>query len=111
MTALGGIQEVADTPGEMVPWAHQSRTPQLAIQPERGSVATAWIAWGGTNSQDTRAGDVWIRTQTPEGDWRPAQTLATREVMNAWGGLGVAWTISDTLTVVWGGGSAQGDRT
>ena len=109
-TSLGGIQEIADTPGTMVPWARQSRTPALAIQPERGNAAVAWVAWGGTGSSDARVGDVWVRTQAPQGDWRPAQTVSMRPVLNAWGGLGIAWTISDTITIVYGGGAAQGDH-
>ncbi|KAB8140780.1 hypothetical protein F8S13_22525 [Chloroflexia bacterium SDU3-3] len=106
--ALTGSRAVLGLqPGSATPWARATRSPALAMRPADGRAAVAWLVWGG--GADVYAGDVWVRVQGPQGGWGDGQTLATAPVKSFYGGLGITWTVSDTIHVAFGRGAQDGD--
>src|SRR6266545_1144368 len=43
----GGQDELGQQPGTVTPWARSTRSPALAIRPQDGRAAVAWLVWGG----------------------------------------------------------------
>lgn len=103
----GGREIIGQQPGSATPWARSTRTPSLAIRPQDGRAAVAWLSWGG--GPDVYAGDVWVRVQGESGRWMDSQTLSSVPVKSFFGGLGATWTVSDTIAVAYGGGNFDGD--
>ncbi|HEU4328910.1 MAG TPA: sialidase family protein [Roseiflexaceae bacterium] len=101
-----GAATLGQQPGYVTVRSRQVHTPALAVRPEDGRAAVAWISWGG--GLDAYAGDVWVRAQGPAGDWYAAQTLNAGPVKSFFGGLGATWTVSDTLVVGYGDGGQDG---
>jgi hypothetical protein len=84
-------------PGSATPWARATRTPALAIRPQDGRAAVAWLVWGG--GPDADAGELWVRVQDVQGRWLDGQTLNRAPLRAFFGGLGITWTLSDTIAV------------
>lgn len=105
--ASGSWMEIGDAPGEIIPWARWSKTPRLAVHPLRGTATVAWLSWA--NGSDTGTGDVWVRSQGPNGSWGLAQTVNSAPISHYFGGLGIATTVSDTTTIIYGAGGFAGD--
>ncbi len=103
----GGREVIGQQPGSATPWARSTRTPSLAIRPQDGRAAVAWLSWGG--GPDVYAGDVWVRVQGESGRWMDSQTLNRAPVKSFFGGLGATWTVSDTIAVAYGRGEFDGD--
>ena len=103
----GGREVIGQQPGLATPLARSTRTPALAIRPQDGHAAVAWLSWGG--GPDVYAGDVWVRVQGESGRWMDSQTLNRAPVKSFFGGLGATWTLSDTIAVAYGGGAFDGD--
>ncbi len=101
----GGQDELGQQPGTVTPWARSTRSPALAIRPQDGRAAVAWLVWGG--GPDAYAGDVWVRVQSRNGRWIDGQTLNVAPVSRFFGGLGITWTMSDTIAVAYGGEDTQ----
>lgn len=103
----GGREVIGQQPGSATAWARSTRTPSLAIRPQDGRAAVAWLSWGG--GPDVYAGDVWVRVQGENRRWMDSQTLNRAPVKSFFGGLGATWTVSDTIAVAYGGGNFDGD--
>jgi len=105
LAVQGGRTELGQQPGAATPWARATRSPALAICPSDGRAAVAWLAWGG--GPDADAGDVWVRVQDRNGRWRNGQTLNRAPIRSFGGGLGIAWTISETIAVAFASADAH----
>lgn len=102
----GGPAELGQQPGTLTVRSRQVHTPALAISPIDGRAAAAWYVWNGAPNSVLDA--VWVRVQNPVGGWGASQTLTNAPVKLFLGGLGITWTVSDTLAVAFGDGGANG---
>lgn len=104
----GGVVELGQQPGTATVRSRQVHTPALAIRPQDGRAAVAWYVWG-AQVEASYAGDLWVRVQDRQGRWAAAQTLNAAPIGGFLGGLGITWTVSETLAVLYGAGGQGGD--